>query len=58
MGRYELQEIDREIFVTLNRVGDKSIYGNEYIILNDQNFKEKFFAESDAKAIEIFRKQK
>ena len=56
--RYDLQEIDRELFITLNRVGDKSIYGNEYIVLCDQNFKENFFAESDSKAKEIFRKER
>lgn len=55
MSNYALTEIDRELFVSLNRQGDKSPYGNRYIILLDQNFKETFFAPSDEKAKEIFR---
>lgn len=55
MSNYALTEIDRELFVSLNRVGDVSPYGNEYIVLNDQNFKKRFFAPSDDKAKELFR---
>lgn len=47
-----LKEIDRRLFVTLNK--EEGHY--MYYILNDQNYVDKFFAESDDKAKEIFAK--
>ncbi len=48
-------EIARELFVTLQRVGERSPYGNKYLILNDLNYMTDFFAESDNKAKEMFK---
>ena len=45
-----MREIDRILFCSLNK--DTAFGG--YIVLCDQNFKEKFYAEDDAAAKEMF----
>ncbi len=47
-------EIDRKIFLSLNK--DKGHY--IYYVLNDQNYVDRFFADSDEEAKKIFRERK
>lgn len=47
-------EIDRELFVTLQR-DEPTTY--MYYILCDLNYRDKFYAENDEKAKEIFREK-
>lgn len=49
-----MKEIDRILFVSLNK---DTFYKGMYIILNDQNYVDKFYANSDDKAKEIFRER-
>lgn len=50
----EMVEIDRELFVTLQR-DEPTTY--MYYILCDLNYRDKFYAENDEKAKEIFREK-
>lgn len=47
-------EIDRKVFLTLNKDSGRYMY----YVLNDQNFVDKFYADSDEEAKKIFRERK
>lgn len=52
LGRYEVKEIYRQVFTSLNR-DDKS--RNHYVVLLDGFFNDEIWADDDADAIEQFK---